>query len=114
MVMNFLLGLTVVLVSLTTYGMIFWTESVFPFNPLIETHVPAGFKLENFDRIQQGITKAEVLQLIPPPFTKADSQIWSYSGERHTGFGDFAHFELTIEFTTDNRVKKIGRIIHYN
>lgn len=114
--MSYFLGGLMALVSLATYLTIFWTESVFPFNPLIETPVPAGFELKNFDRIQKGMTKAEVLQLIPPPFEgKGNSQHWSYGGdERHTGFGDFAFFELGIEFTPDGRVAKVHRNILHN
>lgn len=84
-----------------------FTESVFVLNPLIDTRLPQGFTQAGFDRIQPGMSKAEVLQLVPLPEPGSlYATSWGYGNDGAALFGDFAWFQLTIEFDKNGRVIK--------
>ena len=84
-----------------------FTESVFVLNPLIDTRLPKGFTQAGFDRIQPGMTKAEVLQLIPLlEHKKLEATAWGYGSDGACIFWDFAWFQLTIQFDKNGRVIK--------
>jgi hypothetical protein len=81
-----------------------FTESVFIFNPLIDTYLPEGFTQANFNKIQPGMTKAEVLELIPAkPHGKTETT-WIYGRDGAAPWGDFAWIGFYIEF---NRLGKV-------
>ncbi len=83
------------------------TESVFVLHPLIDTRLPQGFTQAGFDRIQPGMTKAEVLQLVPLPEHKnLEATSWGYGSDGACVFWDFAWFQLTIQFDQNGRVIK--------
>ncbi|HEY9654341.1 MAG TPA: hypothetical protein V6C50_02510 [Crinalium sp.] len=84
-----------------------YTESVFVLHPLIDTRLPQGFTQAGFDRIQPGMTKAEVLQLVPLPEPESLHMVsWDYGSDGACVFWDFAWFQLTIEFDQNGRVIK--------
>jgi hypothetical protein len=96
-----------------------YTESVFVLHPLIDTRLPQGFTQARFDRVQPGMTQAEVLRLIPPPdgsspdfcasdgtFCSAEGDTWSYGSDGACVFWDFAWFQLTVQFDQNGRVIK--------
>lgn len=85
-----------------------FTESVFVLNPLIDTVLPEGFSAEKFEKVKPGMTKAEVLRLVPKPLEGSD-QFWSYGNDGAAPFGDYAWFLFEIEFDADGRVLKTGQ-----
>lgn len=106
-------------------------ERVFFLNPLIDTHLPQGFTQAGFDRIQHGMTEAEVLRLIPPPdrsspnFCASDPSDETFCGNKGYAWrygsdgaaepwADFAWFQLTVQFTQDGRVKKKTQTAFYD
>lgn len=91
-----------------------FTESVFVLNPLIDTRLPQGFTQDRFDRIQPGMTKADVLRLIPPPNHKLEEPSWNYGQDGAALWGDFAWFQLTIQFDQNGRVIKKTQTAFYD
>jgi hypothetical protein len=90
-------------------------ESVFVLNPLIDTRLPKGFTQAGFDRIQPGMTKAEVLQLVPLPEPESLYEIsWGYGSDGACVFWDFAWFQLTIQFDQNGRVIKKKQTAFYD
>lgn len=112
--MELIKGLTVFFVILVLpFGiwLQFFTESEFIFNPLIDTQLPPGFTNQKFDSIKPGMTKAEVLQILPPPmYLSNDETSWSYGNDGAAYFGDFAWFQFTIHFDTVGKVVKTERL----
>ncbi|QLE57014.1 hypothetical protein [Nostoc sp. TCL26-01] len=87
-----------------------FTESEFIFNPLIDTQLPPGFTNEKFASIKPGMTKAEVLKILPPPESLANEQTsWSYGNDGAAPFGDFAWFQFHIHFDNEGKVIKTVR-----
>ncbi|XHX77415.1 MAG: hypothetical protein RBJ76_23700 [Stenomitos frigidus ULC029] len=80
---------------------------MFVLNPLIDTRLPQGFTQTGFDRIQPGMTKTEVLQLVPlPEHKKLEATAWGYGSDGACVFWDFAWFQLMIQFDQNGRVIK--------
>jgi hypothetical protein len=65
----FLIFLKIVLVFSWKFLTSYYVEAVFPLYPLIDTKLPPGFSLEKFENIQIGMTKNEVLKILPPPIS---------------------------------------------
>jgi hypothetical protein len=65
----YLLHLFIVLVFGWQFLNSYYGEAVFPLYPLIDTKLPPGFSLEKFENIQIGMTKNEVLKILPPPIS---------------------------------------------
>ncbi|HIK04176.1 MAG TPA: hypothetical protein IGS40_05605 [Trichormus sp. M33_DOE_039] len=87
-----------------------FTESEFIFNPLIDTKLPPDFTLQKFDRIKLGMTKADVLKILPAPmYSSDDESSWRYGEDGAAPFGDFAWFEFTIHFDPQGKVMKTQR-----
>jgi len=87
-----------------------FTESEFIFNPLIDTKLPPGFTQQKFDSIKPGMTKAEVLKILPPPmYLSNDKNSWSYGDDGAASFGDFAWFRFIIHFDQAEKVIKTER-----
>jgi hypothetical protein len=59
--------LVIVLVCGWIFLNIYYVEGVFPFYPLIDTRLPSGFSQAKFESIQLGMTKTEVLKILPAP-----------------------------------------------
>ncbi|MBD1945805.1 hypothetical protein H6F50_26215 [Coleofasciculus sp. FACHB-712] len=56
----------------------YYLERPFPFYPLIDTKLPPGFSQAKFESIQSGMTKAEVLKILPAPVPRIrDEEEWS-------------------------------------
>ncbi|MBD2597806.1 hypothetical protein H6G74_26285 [Nostoc spongiaeforme FACHB-130] len=87
-----------------------FTESVFIFNPLIDTKLPPGFTLQKFDSIKPGMSKAEVSKILSAPrYSSDDGLSWRYGEDGAAPFGDFAWFEFTIHFDEAGKVMKTER-----
>ncbi len=65
----FLFSLSIALVFGWKFFTSYYVEAVFPLYPLIDTKLPPGFSLEKFESIQIGMTKNEVLKILPPPIS---------------------------------------------
>lgn len=83
-----------------------FTESEFILNPLIDTHLPQGFTQVSFNKIKPGMTKAEVLELIPAPSQNLEESSWQYGNDGAAAWGDYAWFQFLIQFDKNNRVIK--------
>jgi hypothetical protein len=81
-----------------------FTESVFIFNPLIDTYLPKGFTQASFNKIQVGMTKAEVLELIPAKPNMKTETSWIYGCDGAAPWGDFAWIGFHVEFNHLGRV----------
>jgi hypothetical protein len=91
-----------------------FTESVFIFNPLIDTYLPEGFTQANFNKIQPGMTKAEVLELIPgEPQGKTETK-WTYGSDGAAPWGDFAWIRFSIEFDRLGKVIKTEQLTFHD
>jgi hypothetical protein len=99
-----------------------YLERLFPFHPLIDTKLPPGFSQAKFESIQKGMTKAEVLKILPAPVPRREydeegslSDIdWHYGQDGACPFGDFAWFEFTISFNDEGKVSGKHHEIHRN
>ncbi len=81
-----------------------FTESVFILNPLIDTHLPKGFTQAGFNKIQAGMTKAEVLELIPAQPNMKGETTWIYGCDGAAPWGDFAWIGFQVRFDENDRV----------
>ncbi|OCQ89352.1 hypothetical protein BCD64_26710 [Nostoc sp. MBR 210] len=111
--MAFIKGLIVlfllIFASLVGIGICF-SESEFIFYPLIDTQLPPGFTVQKFDSIKPGMTKADVLKILPAPMSSSDDHnSWYYGQDGAAPFGDFAWFEFTIHFDSKGKVVKTER-----
>ncbi|MBD2437744.1 hypothetical protein [Nostoc sp. FACHB-110] len=87
-----------------------FTESVFIFNPLIDTKLPPGFTPQKFDSIKPGMSKSEVSQILPEPtYSSDDGGSWHYGEDGAAPFGDFAWFDFIIRFDVQGKVTKTER-----
>lgn len=86
-----------------------FTESEFVLNPLIDTQLPPGFTTVKFDSIKPGMTKTEVLKILPPPESLWNDSAWSYGNDGAAPFGDFAWFNFLIHFDQQGKVIKTER-----
>ncbi len=84
-----------------------FTESEFILNPLIDTRLPPGFTTTKFKSIQPGMTKGEVLKILPPPEYLLNDGSWGYGNDGAAPFGDFAWFNFLIYFDQEGKVSKI-------
>ena len=90
----------------------YYLELPFPFYPLIDTKLPPGFSQAKFESIQNGMTKAEVLKILPAPVPRIrDEEEWSlsdkdwyYGQDGACFFGDFAWYEFRIYFNDEGKV----------
>jgi len=116
--MEFLKGLVVffmLFVLPVGVGIQCFTESEFIFNPLIDTKLPPGFTNQKFDSIKPGMTKAEVLKILPPPLDSSkDETSWGYGEDGAASFGDFAWFRFTINFDQAGKVVETKRQIFHD
>jgi hypothetical protein len=111
--MNFTGGCaSAILLSILSLGV--WlqcfTESEFILNPLIDTQLPPGFTLTKFESIKPGMTKAQVLKIIPPPEYLSNNDSWGYGNDGAAPFGDFAWFRFTVHFDAQGKVTKTERL----
>ena len=81
-----------------------FTESVFILNPLIDTHLPKGFTQAGFNKIQAGMTKTEVLELIPAQPNMKGETTWIYGCDGAAPWGDFAWIGFQVRFDENDRV----------
>ena len=106
-----------------------FTESVFIFNPLIDTRLPQGFTEDDFNKVQPKMTKFEVSRLIQAEpdqisqicyFTQGDFRgmrphsCWEYGRDGAAAWGDYAWFSFRIMFDENNRVITTERLAIYN
>jgi len=91
----------------------YYQELTFPFYPLIDTRLPSGFSQAKFESIQLGMTKTEVLKILPAPVPRKeykekwniDDDTWYYGQDGAAPlFGDFAWFEFKIDFNEKGKV----------
>jgi hypothetical protein len=100
----------------------YYLESLFPLYPLIDTKLPPGFSEAKFASIQMGMTKTEVLKILPAPVPRREydeegslSDIdWHYGQDGACLFGDFAWFEFTISFNDEGKVSGKYSEMHRN
>jgi outer membrane protein assembly factor BamE (lipoprotein component of BamABCDE complex) len=119
-------GITCFIIIALLSGWLFLTEhyleEIFPFYPLIDTKLPPGFSQAKFESIQKGMTKAEVLKILPTPVPRREygeewsisDKDWYYGQDGACLFGDFAWFEFTISFNDKGNVSKTHYEIHRN
>lgn len=101
-----------ILLSGWTFLRSYYLERPFPFYPLIDTKLPPGFSQAKFESIQNGMTKAEVLKILPAPVPRIrDEEEWSssdndwyYGQDGACFFGDFAWYEFKILFNDEGKV----------
>ncbi|HLP90977.1 MAG TPA: hypothetical protein VK184_20630 [Nostocaceae cyanobacterium] len=94
-----------------------FTESEFFLNPLIDTQLPPGFTLKKFEQIQPGMTKAQVLKILPPAmeiYTSNNHIVWGYGEDGAAPFGDFAWFRFEIEFDQQEKVLRTKREVFHD
>jgi SmpA / OmlA family len=109
---NLVMAIAILGLSIATYFYSF-SESVFAPNPLIDTQLPKGFSVEQFEQIKPGMTRQQVRQLVPEP-PLADQSVWQYGNDGAAPFGDFAWFWFEIEFDQAGRVIKTSRRTFYD
>jgi outer membrane protein assembly factor BamE (lipoprotein component of BamABCDE complex) len=114
----------VLCVSLSSCAFLFWItfglESYCPWNPYIDTVFPKSFIIDNLDKVEVGMEKSNVIELIGEPLsihksrTMADNENYYYS-ENETYYysedgkakiGDWAWLQIRIQFQ-DNVVTDI-------
>src|SRR4028119_184708 len=91
-----------------------FTESVFILNPLIDTHLPKGFTQAGFNKIQAGMTKAEVLELIPAQPNMKGETTWIYGCDGAAPWGDFAWIGFQVRFDENDRVIAREQLTFYD
>ena len=123
--MKYTTGITCFIIALLS-GWIFlavhYQERRFPFYPLIDTKLPPGFSQAKFESIQEGMTKAEVLKILPAPVPRRErgdegsisDNYWYYGEDDACFVGDFAWFEFTIYFNEEGKVNGKHYEIHRN
>lgn len=84
------------------------SETVFVFDPAIDTVTSTGFSRQAFARLESGMTEAQVLDLLGEPLGRqrwsappchADfDQTWSYSHDGGCGWCDAAWRSYTVSF----------------
>ncbi|MBD1903709.1 hypothetical protein NDI44_27355 [Trichocoleus sp. DQ-A3] len=100
----------------------YYLERPFPFYPLIDTKLPAGFSQAKFESIQNGMTKAEVLRILPAPVPRREydeewsisDNDWYYGQDDACLFGDFAWYEFRIYFNDEGKVIRRYYEVHMN
>jgi outer membrane protein assembly factor BamE (lipoprotein component of BamABCDE complex) len=100
----------------------YYQELTFPFYPLIDTRLPSGFSQAKFESIQLGMTKTEILKILPAPVPRKeykeewsiDDDTWYYGQDGACLFGDFAWFEFVIFFDEEGKVSGKYYDIHRN
>lgn len=96
---------------------VFFAESYFPLYPHIDTRFANGFEIENFEKINIGMSKTEVENLIGKPLLFSqkmtsslqpeNSCISVYTSDGKSNWSDFAWESFDIYF--DNKNVVIGK-----
>lgn len=95
------------IITLVFFGW-FYTqfENHFIFNPHIDTRFTEGFTLKDFNSVEVGMNKNQVIELLGEPFTKNSvssvPECWVYSGDgKAKPFADFSYFSYQVCFEGD-------------
>ncbi len=75
------------------------------YNPLIDTECDSSFNPYNIPKLKPGMDKVEVVSLIGAPLYAPDNS-FEYTRDGKCSFGDFAWYELCIDFE-NGKVSKI-------
>lgn len=107
---------TILLGSLVCLAALFWAgpEGYFILYPAIDTRFAPGYSEANFRKVQPGMSKDEVLQLLGQPFNDVAHQAWIYSEDGAFPFWDFAWLARGINFDSEGRVIERSEHIFYN
>jgi hypothetical protein len=78
-------------------------EMLCPWNPLIDTRYSETFNVYNIDKIEIGMTKEEVINLIGEPLNSIedpgrDSGWTRWTGDGKSFFGDYEWFSVSLNF----------------
>jgi outer membrane protein assembly factor BamE (lipoprotein component of BamABCDE complex) len=83
--------------------------------PGIDTHYTQGFSQRKFAKVQPGMTKAEVLNLLGEPIGGPEavaSSHWSYTRDGKCRWADWAWLGREIVFADDRVVEAISRVYY--
>lgn len=111
-----LLLVFIVLSGTVFLGAALWAgpEGYFLLYPAIDTRFAPGYSEANFRKVQPGMSKDEVLQLLGQPFNDVAHQAWIYSEDGAFPFWDFAWLARGINFDSEGRVIERSEHIFYN
>jgi hypothetical protein len=112
LIQNLAIALAILSVPIAAY-LYCYSESVFVFDPFIDTRLPQGFSVEQFEQIKLGMTKQQVLRLVPEPPSIYQS-VWHYGNDGAAPFGDFAWFGFEVEFDQTDHVVRATRHTFYD
>jgi outer membrane protein assembly factor BamE (lipoprotein component of BamABCDE complex) len=89
-------------------------ESYFFLYPSIDTRFAPGYSEGGFERVKVGMTKAEVLSLLGPPFDPGTvgQSSWHYTQDGKCFWADWAWLDRTVVFRDERVVEKIARIYY--
>jgi outer membrane protein assembly factor BamE (lipoprotein component of BamABCDE complex) len=90
-------------------------ESYCVLYPSIDTRYASGFTESNFEKVQVGMTKDEVVSLLGDPLggiSVRSRSRWSYTQDGNCRWADWAWFGREVVFRDDRVVEKVSCIYY--
>ena len=102
-------------VSLMMFGLLLLRpEGYFYLYPSIDTHFAPEYTERQFQAIQVGMTKQEVLERLGSPLNAVEDQGWVYSEDNAFPYWDFAWLVRAVNFNSEGRVIEASARVNYD
>lgn len=107
---------TLVSIFLVTFGLLLLLrpEGYFYLYPAIDTRYAPQYSEAQFQTIQVGMTKEEVLARLGPSLNKMEDQGWMYSEDNAFRYWDFAWLVRAVNFDSEGRVIEVNASVNYD